>query len=70
MKLLLRNIGGTWVLSQGTLCIATFSDFDAACSYLRMPITLKAALDGLTEDLMADYIRDHLLSRGAPVGRA
>jgi hypothetical protein len=30
----------------------------------------KAALDALTEDMLADYIKNHLLSRGAPVGSA
>jgi hypothetical protein len=30
----------------------------------------KAALDAVTEDLLADYIKNHLLSRGAPVGSA
>jgi hypothetical protein len=68
MKLRLRNIGGTWVLSQGTFCIATFGEFDTACSYLRTPIELKAALDALTANLTADYIRDHALSRGASIG--
>lgn len=31
---------------------------------------LKAALDAQTDDLLADYIKNHLLSRGAPVGSA
>jgi hypothetical protein len=30
----------------------------------------KAALDALTDDLLADYIRTHLQSRGQPVGQA
>lgn len=28
------------------------------------------ALEAITEDLLADYIRDHLQSRGARVGQA
>jgi hypothetical protein len=29
---------------------------------------LKAAMDAQTDELLADYIKNHLLSRGAPVG--
>jgi hypothetical protein len=31
---------------------------------------LKAAHEALIEDQLADYIKNHLLSRGAPVGSA
>jgi len=31
---------------------------------------MRNAMDALTEDLLADYIRNHLQSRGAPVGEA
>jgi hypothetical protein len=70
MKLRLRNIGSVWVLSQGTFCFATFSEFETARRYLCNPIELKAALDELTANLTAEYIRDHTLSRGASVGTA
>jgi hypothetical protein len=31
---------------------------------------MQAAMDVITEDLLADYIATHLQSRGAPVGEA
>lgn len=31
---------------------------------------MKAALDAVTAELLADYRRNHLLSRGSPVGTA
>lgn len=33
-------------------------------------VQLKAALDAVTNELLADYRRNHLLSRGSPVGSA
>lgn len=31
---------------------------------------MKASLDAITAELLADYRRNHLLSRGSPVGSA
>lgn len=70
MKLRLRNIGGMWWLLQGDFVLANFCDFASAQAFLCTPFMIKNSLDQLTDTIQADYIRDHLQSRGAPIGRA